>query len=307
MITNIPTQTDYQNTALGLLNLAWENTLDLAVSLEDAKDNSDHSISEKDYWDAGQSQLTTAASLVQQALEFLLKARIISISPYLLINGTPRDWPKDSNSKDTPFAQFYSIDAQDLIRTHDTVANTRLPENIKSLFEKMRTLRNTIMHTVDNSLKVEAKQVVCSILEILEWSAGSCKWIETRREYIGKSPKAFAYDPTWAYEEIQLAREILKAVDILQPSEVSRFFGFDKKQRRYICPSCSLDCGNYGFLPNLAFLIPNTPESINLHCYLCEKDFALIRKDCVKEGCKGNVILDDGDYERNCLTCNWTQ
>ena len=165
MIIDIPREADYEKTALDLLNLAWESVLKLAVELDEAKDYG-NDVAEDIYWNACQSQLATAASLVQQGFEFLLKGKIIAVSPYLLINGTPRDWPKGCTKADTPFAKFYSIDAQDLVRVHDTVANNRLPENIVTLFEDMRTLRNSIMHTVDSRLKVEVKQVVCAILEL---------------------------------------------------------------------------------------------------------------------------------------------
>jgi hypothetical protein len=300
MITNIPTEADYENTALPLLNLAWENTIKFAVSLDEAKQFASESIPENDYWIACQSQLSTAVSLVQQATEFLLKARIASVSPYLLITGTPREWPKGCNSSDTPFADFYAIDAQDLIRAHDTVAATRLPDGMKILFEEMRKLRNSIMHTVDNRLKLEVKQVVAAILEISNWSVGSCKWIEIRREHIEHSPNSIAYEASSDQATYLLAREMMKAVDILDPTEAKRFFGFDKKQRRYICPACASDCEDLEFQPNLAFLLPNEPSSTNLHCFLCGNDFAVIRKNCPEDDCKGNVLSGDDEC---CLTC----
>lgn len=303
MIIDIPTQTDYENTAFGLLNLAWENTLKLAVDLDEAKDYADD-IPEEEYWEACQSQLATAASLIQQAFEFLLKAKILAVSPYLLITGKSRDWPSECNTKNMPFAEFYSIDAQDLIHTHDTVSEPRLSSSIKNLFEQMRKLRNCIMHTVDNRLNVEVKLVVCAVLEISEWSIGPFKWIETRREHIRKSPNSIAYEEEWGNAETYLlALEIIKTVDILTPAEVSRFFGFDKKQRRYICPSCSYDCRDADFQPKLALLVPKTPTSTNLHCYVCGQDFRVIRKNCAKKGCKGNVLADE-DYDEKCLTCD---
>lgn len=304
MITDIPTQTDYENTALRLLNLAWENTVTLVVNLDYAKNYDKHnSFPEKDYWDACQSQLSTAVSLVQQAFEFFLKAKIITVSPYLLISGTSRDWPKGCDKRDIPFAEFYTIDAQDLIRTHNTVSTTVLSPDMKELFESMRKIRNSIMHTVDKRLKLEVKQVVCAILEISAWFVGPCKWIETRREHLRKSPNSIAYEYEWSDSETCfLAMEITKVVDILKPVEVSRFFGFNKKHRRYICPLCSRNCSDADLQPNLAFLVPNTSTSTNLHCYLCSQDFSIIRKQCTKKGCKGNVLADE-KYDEKCLTC----
>jgi hypothetical protein len=310
MITDIPSHTDFSKTALSLLNLAWESALELAVSLDEAKkcasgiieDDSEipeeDSIPEDEYWAACQTQLATSISLVQQAAEFLLKSRIAEVSPFLLIGGTPKAWPKECNKRDLSFADFFMIEAQELVKAHDTVVKVRLPEGVEKLFEEMRRLRNGIMHTVDERLTVEVKQVALAILEISDWFIGPKKWVGIRREHIENSPTSLAYSSDAS--TYLLARELMKAVDLLSPSEAERLLGFDKRQRRYICRSCTYDCKDLGLEPNLALLQPNTPESKNLHCYVCENDHPVVRRDCDEPDCKGNVL----DEDECCLTCN---
>jgi hypothetical protein len=301
MITDIPTHTDYENTGLSLLNLAWETTLNLSIHLDDAKENASETVSEDDYWAASQTQLTTAISLVQQAAEFLLKSRIVAVSPYLLIGGSPREWPKGCNVADMPFADFYSIDAQDLTRAHDTVASARLPDNMKTLFEKMRKLRNSIIHTVDKRLKIEVAQIISTILEISDWFIGPHKWVEIRRKQIKSSSNPIACESTDIDVTIYLlARELMKCVDILKPPESERFLNFDKKQRKYICHRCAYACDEAGLKPNLALLSPNTPGSTRIHCFVCNKNSPVVRKACGKAGCNGNVL---DAFDGYCLTC----
>lgn len=301
MITDIPSPDAYQKTALSLLNLAWESSLELSVALAEAKDGDPDAVEEKEYWAACQTQLTTAIALIQQAMEFTLKAKIAAVSPYLLIAGPPKDWPKDCHKKDVPFADFYAIDAQELIRAHDTVATDRLPDRVKVLFEDMRKIRNSIMHTVDSRLRVEVPQVVLAILEFAEWAIGPHRWTQERRRLIEESPNSIAYASFSDHSTYLVARELLNTVEILQPADVERLFGFDKKQRRYICPGCATECADDGIEPNLAFLKPNDPTSTNVHCYICDHDYAVFRQDCSDPSCKGNVI-ESGD-EMRCLSC----
>lgn len=296
MITNIPSHTTFSKTALSFLNLAWESALELAVSLDEAK-KYDSDVPEDDYWSACQTQLATAISLVQQASEFLLKSRIAEVSPYLLIGGTPKVWPKECNKEHLPFADFFMIEAQELVKAHDTVAAVRLPEGVKTRFEEMRRLRNGIMHTVDERLKVEVKQVAVAILEISDWFVGPKKWIGIRREHMENSPNSLAYSSDGA--PYLLAREIMKTVEMLTSSDNKRLLGFSTKQRRYICPGCASRCGDFGLKPNVALLRPNAATSTTLHCYLCGEDILVVRERCNKPGCKGNVLDEDGC----CLTC----
>jgi len=299
MITHIPTSSDYEKSALSMLNLSWEMALQLAIQLDEAKED-DNEVEEATYWAACHTQLTTSISLVQQALEFQLKSRIVAVSPYLLIAGPPKNWPQDCDTTDLPFADFYAVEAQDLLRAHDTVSNQRVPQEIKQLFESVRKLRNRIMHTVDARLKVEVPQVIIAVLEIANWCIGCGKWTDARRQHIELSPNSIAYAAYSDHSTFIIARELLKAVEILKPAEVQNLLGFDKKARRYACPECALECSDDGMKPNLAFLVPNTPTSTNVHCYVCGRDCAVVRRNCSAPDCKGNVISVE---EMLCLTC----
>jgi hypothetical protein len=100
VITNVPTADDYSRTGLDLLNLSWQQVDELYAKLlqfeehESVESPDERAEQARQYWKAADRQVSNAIVLVQQAIEFLLKAKIAAVSPYLLIAGDPREWPK---------------------------------------------------------------------------------------------------------------------------------------------------------------------------------------------------------------------
>lgn len=307
MIIDIPSHTDFIESGTDLLNLAWASVISLAISIEEAaQGNYGLDIDEDataNYWKAAQRSLTTAIALVQQGTEFILKGHIAETSPFLLISGSPNEWPRGCDQQDTPFSAFKTIDAQELVRAHDTVSRTRLSDEFKSQFENLRQLRNQIMHTVGNNLQVSVKDILLTILEVSHQLLGSQQWIVLRRQFIEREPESVTFGTD--YLECGLIREISMAISILEPALVTKHFEFNKHQRRYLCPQCLMNsCDDVGIEPNLAQLMPNNPTSTNVHCIICRNDHSVRREACNNSDCKGNVI----DIETNmCLTCGTWQ
>ena len=95
----------------------------------------------------------------------------------------------------------------------------------------------------------------------------------------------------------------MAVLDLVGAADAKRFFGFNKRQRKYICPNCVRE---HRLLhseenPMTAQLSPNKPNSTNLFCFVCRENISVIRKRCKNVDCKGNVIHADSDFE--CLTC----
>lgn len=299
MITDVPNGQDFRDSGVGFLNLAWDNAIAFALDEEWIKDCDEENV-ESVYWKKAHRPLATALAMAQQGVDFLLKARIADVSPFLLIDGGPSQWPKGSHQSDVPFSEFRTIDAQDLIRAHDAVASQRLPDQFKTNYEKLRRFRNSIFHTVDKSVAVLVTDVLLSILQAINVLVGEYKWPRLRRQYIEDSPLSVAVDGD--FTRVQVNRELSKVIDLLKPAQVKDILGFNKHQRAYICYECILSCREYGHegLGRLAQLRPNTPTSTTLYCLACENERTVIRKDCKRAECKGNV-LDAED--KCCLTC----
>jgi hypothetical protein len=315
MIIDVPTGDDFKSAGIDFLNLAWDTLISLSTKLKDAEyfynvyysDENEEVIdqlSSEQYWKQAQRPLSTALSLIQQGTEFLLKGHIATVSPYLLILGDPSNYPSKSHERNIRFSEFKTIDAQDLVKVYNTVSTGRLPDNFRQRFEDLRSKRNIIMHTVDPELYIKTENLFVEILEICHYLIEPNSWIKIRGQFIQNEPESVLYSPeTRELFNLRLALEINLVIDLLTPSANNKYFNFNKKTRRYFCPSCySGFRENYEDeqIPRLAQLIPNEPTSNTIYCLVCNESYEVLREDCTAEDCLGNVIdPDDG----TCLTC----
>jgi hypothetical protein len=310
MITDVPTPEQFEQAAADLLNLAWTAAADLTHGLNLVKaaleDEVEREVSDE-YWNAAQRPLGNALALVQQAMEFLLKARIAAISPYLLLNSDPRDWPKGCERNDTSFADFKTIDANELIRAHNAVAPSRLDDSFRTFFEELRRLRNTTTHSIARDRRFTEEQVYLSVLKIVAYLMKPKRWIDIRRDYLERDPIAVLHSTD--FSPARLAQDITAAINLLSPADAWEHFRFDKKAHAYHCPWCIRRCaeGQVGIgesEPALAQLVEKSPYCIRARCALCDREIEVIRQPCAHDHCPGNVIEL---YTRVCMTCNCYQ
>lgn len=307
MIVDIPLKDDFAEQGVIFLNLACDKVFDLLLAFSNLDEwlafvgNMDS----ENYRKAAQRSLSTAIAFSQQGAEFLLKAHIAGISPYILISEKPREWPTNCDKQNTEYSAFRTVDAQYLIRIYDTVTEDRLSEEFKRLYNDLRKKRNTIIHTVNRRIQYVNKEVILAILEISETLIGRQQWTKIRRDYLESTPKSSEWSPDET--GLRLSREMLTAIDLLGNAELKRFLKFHKKQRRYICPICAEECSHVEqeFQPATAQLLPNESSSENLYCFVCRKNITVKRIKCGIHSCKGNVIYMGGGNK--CLTCYETQ
>lgn len=303
MITNIPKAGDFSEHSIMFLNLAWDTIFDLVVEHSNILSwphlASDDELS-KSYWQAAKGPLSIAHALAQQGAELALKSEIAAVSPFLLICSAPSDWPRGCDRSDAPFADFRTLDAQDLIRACNAVRNSPLPDQFVATFDKFRKQRNALFHTVDQRLEFSEKQIIRYILRIAHVIAPG-QWPALRDGYLAERPVFKAY----AVEDVtnRLCEEMECLIGLLKHAELMEFFGFNKRQRRYICPRCYSDFNkDYNApYPRTAQLKPNSAASRNVHCFVCGNDITVLRRECQGDDCKGNVINAEHDHE--CLTC----
>lgn len=313
MITDIPNTDDFKDAGLALINLAWDSVIGLAMKLAEAPSDNWGDSSDPEtinlwkealelYTHFAQRELATAVALAQQGTEFLLKSKIVEISPFLLISGSPSEWPKGCDKNDTSFADFKTIEAQDLVRAHDSVCNSRLTNEFKSYFEDLRRLRNTVMHTVDKRKQFTTIQGIKVILEVVNSLLVPREWALIRKKYLDEKPYLNQNDKEKEVL-IKLAKEMCCVIGSLQPSDILNFFGFDKKKRRYLCPVCSLMCKGSVIDLKFSYLCSGYLKSDFVKCYVCLGEFDVKRDNCKHEGCLGNVVYSISSL---CLTCGNT-
>ena len=299
VITEVPDPRDFELTGIDYINLAADPVFQLYFDIREIGfDGSGWEEEQREFWAAAQRPMASALALVEQGTQLLLKARIAAVSPFLLIAGDVRYWPRRVDEEDTPFAAFRTLDAQELIRAHNAVASERLDADFAQSFEDLRKRRNTIMHTIDRNLTVTANEIVRLCLESIHRLVGPYKWIDLRRDYLYRTPVNTATGGDWV--ETQVIREINDLLRFLNKKELLRYFGFDRAQRHYICPTCKMSDQTGNLNVTTAQLKPNEPDSTSVYCFLCDQDTAVARTNCDQNGCPGNVVAIDEGY---CLTC----
>jgi hypothetical protein len=317
MILEFPTKDEFFNAANNYLNSSWDSVIGLLSQFQDIKENikdSPHDFNSERYWNSANQTLTSAAALVQQAVEFYIKGRIVEVSPYLLITGSPQSWPKGSNKNNIEFSSFRTIDAQDLLKVHDTVCNNRFSDRFVERYGALRVVRNKVMHTVDKSLRVEPEFLLEYILFINDYFSEGQRWVDSGIEYLKNSPKSaikyFKDDESGELDEPNgpeyFLGEFNAVINELTPSILKSYFNFDKNKISRHCPIClnkikySLHVWDDELRDLYAKSYQNIKNSDDYECCICLHKGAILSVACEEDGCEGKYS-DSGSGI--CFTC----
>lgn len=122
MIKDIPSSEEFDSAAKAQFDFAWDIVMSFLILIEDVKGFVDvKEEDEKAFWEGARQRIVTSLIITQQGVELAIKGKLVRISPNLLISGSYSDWPKDKDDSGVSFSEFRTIDAQDLIKVHDTV------------------------------------------------------------------------------------------------------------------------------------------------------------------------------------------
>lgn len=297
MVKNIPESQDYIKTGRELLDISWGMIKDLLETYNESEfyGFDKEEISDK-YWSLSTRRLNSALAITQQGIEFLLKGKICEISPYLLISEPPSNWPS-TQKNDLDFSQFRTIDAQDLVKVHDTFSTDPLDPRFTTMFNKFRELRNAIMHSIGGNIKISHIDIIDSQIAMHKLLFPNDSWVKIRIEALKNSPDT-TLGSDWYINDI-VNNELALIIDLLPPQKVYEYFKIDKKSRPYYCPDCYSENDTKEFAPKLARLISKKPDCNAIYCPVCEAEYEIARKDCT-EDCPGNVI---SELYGICLTC----
>lgn len=262
MIKDVPSPQDFCDAGIELFNFAWDTVAALITNFSDAeqhwgvdtrrgvgrvlgfiKETSDHGVGD----DPARSRV-------------YFEGQDRGGSPYLLLSESPTRWPSPYDGHEITFSEFKTVDAQDLIRLHDTVQDSQLVPEFVEKFNALRTKRNTISHSIDKKLQVHTSEVIEAILFLHKALFPMENWAKTRATFIRNYPDATLSGGEYSTNDA--CRELEIVLDLLPPASVEAFFGIGK-QRRYLCPSCLGDAGHLqNFDHKLAVLRPKAPPQI---------------------------------------------
>lgn len=291
MITDIPTKEDFYSSGMDYAMMAYTNILDMVLLLEEFSYDSDDAEA-KEYWESGRGKLKSSASLLHQGIDFLLKSKVAEISPLLLIENNPDRFPKLDRNGKVAYSEFYTQDSAKLPKIYNTFCSPPLSDRFLELYNRSRTRRNKIMHTIDNRLSIQFKEIVRESIElILNFSQDS--WVDLRQEFLDESPEyKLMYEDRVIKERLQSEFGVLKG--FLNNEDFKKVYGIEKRRRFYLCPDCCHPDYVASPIPT-AYLEPNSPRSTNIFCVICKNSFDVRRDRCTEIGCPSNVILIDTD------------
>ncbi|BEN68657.1 hypothetical protein [Serratia marcescens] len=310
MVTNIPSADEFYLAGEELLNFAWDAVARLIKNLDEAyyygvdKDE----VSEQ-YWEGANRTLSTSLTVIQQGVEFFLKGKISSISPYLLIADSLSKLPNVSSVPAiVDFSKFRTLDSQDLIKVYNTFSDVPLEQGIEERFHNMRERRNSIMHSVTDTTDIQVKEVVEYLLFMYKSFFPYKTWAERRVFFLRQSP-----DSELAAEDFAIVAtciEFSEVIKMLSQTEVLKYLGVEKKQRTYFCPKCLDESHKNNKLElKLARLRSKKPDETLLYCPICNLEHRVKRDVCyinnqtsTSDACPGDVI--SVEYN-NCLTCGY--
>lgn len=293
MIVNKPTSNDFERQSIQYLDQA----IDVLFRYSDTDTLEDETgVTEQQYWKYHQGELANSIALLFLSVENQIKARICSISPYLLLAGEPRKWGVQGSDKE--FSDLFIHSFDDLMVLYVELGLGVISVEARSSLEELRKMRNRISHGV---MREElTPQVVIDLIQqgiLAVW--GPRTWWDLLRKHAKSSPVFGLYDPEAdiAWNTVTIDR----FVSLIGLKKTGDLLGVNLKSRLYYCPTCTSPLRGHGHDEGSKYctLTPNSPESTSLYCIVCDSHHTVVRKDCIESGCRGNVISEDDV----CLTC----
>jgi hypothetical protein len=298
MILNQPTKQDFENVSKQCLTQAFNIVYEIDKDLIYVED-----VPNEDVWEYHLGDLSTSLILVYQAIEAFLKSRICESTPLLLIDLKRTDWPSMPNSEDKDFNELFTIGGESLIRTYcSVVAPARVNVELTNFIEEIRLTRNKIMHGVSRNY-LDPEYLISAILNTYTFFLGKDSWWLSMRELYINNPLFGIFNTN--FEEASLVDKLDYVEGLLMTSEFRKHFSLRLNARRYFCPWCydSLWLEDREIETKWALLIPQSKSgTTEIKCINCQRQHSVIRKPCDNEGCKGNVLYEEGN-RLQCLTC----
>ena len=299
MITNFPSYDDFEIVAKECFIQAFNLLFKVYDNYEEFDDEIIRQEVELDeLWKYNSGTLRTSTILLHQGIETFMKGVVAQTSPLLLLEQKPSDWPTLPNSVNKDYDTLFTIAGENLLHTFCAVTIIKVTPELISFIEGIRQKRNKAIHGA-SKLNSNAKDLLQDILQAYTYFFGQDKWFIDLKEFNYKNPLFGYFD--WEYEDLMSYQYLDFVESILGIKQLNKYINFDLKGRRYFCSFCKNEIDHkYGDLQSKwAYLKPNTSNSNEIHCINCNNDNVVIRENCNADGCKGNVI----DEEGRCLTC----
>lgn len=311
MIINLPAPRALDATALKLFFRAWQG---IVLALRDFDEMHDGSIGDwfdstedlyaeerAQYIEEAQEDFHALASMSQQANELALKARIASVSPYLLLLNS--DVKLKNGSEPIEFASLRTLDAVDLPKAVNTLTPTPVSESYQQRYSEMRIQRNRYSHLGDTSAVLDPITLCATLTEqYLElWPDGA--WL------LDRIASTYGREGFFQGKHWSPLQEILHLTDydraLIPPATFKKLFTVKKADVRFGCFTCQDDWAVSRDGPGIveAPTAYYDSETKAMHCLACEADFETVSRDC--DECDGPFAAPDAaeNGAGRCFSC----
>ena len=313
MITNVPTADGLNQIALRLYFTAW---VSLGKIYEDfsiftdtthgwSSDWPDLQFKEEwlDYVIACQPDLQSICSIIQQSQELALKARICTVSPYLLL--LRNDARFSQTVKDIDFNTLRTLDAVELPGAVNTFCERSVSQKFILAYDQVRTLRNQIAHLGISSTYLQPIDIVGILVSYFAEIWPARMWLQDRIHFATTSRLGFFHDGSNTSATMEVMHELPYIFGLMQPAEFKRLFSHNKKTKRYLCPSCmddaSVDYANFDKNEcKTGFLIE---DGTRLICIMCTETFEVKMDLCGADRCRKGVVCQSEAHAGFCHVC----
>lgn len=309
MIVNVPTSQDLDDVALRLHFSAWSSVIRIRSDFDQVyipgEDPSDGQWQKEwsEYIEGYQPEMQAVGSVIQQSNELALKAKICAVSPFLLlVNSNPKF---STTARDIDFSEFRTLDAVDLPASVNSLCPNSLSDDYIQAYNEIRSLRNKFAHLGRTGQHFQPGELTDLLVRqyIELWS--DRRWLKDRVSYASRTGPAFFHDGRHFTAASEVMDEWPHTFAHIKKGAFKKLFGFNKTARRYLCHHCVREATTKWYEVDLdksktAFL----KDSPTLHCLMCDEGYAVERRRCTADGCRGNVI---GPSEHHgcdvCHTC----
>jgi hypothetical protein len=277
---------------------AWTNATRHVVSWSGAEDDETEP---PEYYTIAERDLPLWLSMAQTGVEHLIKARIVDISPYLLLTNASEKL--GAAKRDLDFSEFKTLDAQDLLKVMRGATNVDPSSDFSRAYDERRRERNEQYHTVPRGIARKVREVVHYVLQSTHELVGDGAWIRMRWEHLESEWRTPYYAQGLSST---MNAELRMIVELLDPSDSLKYLGLNTRKRLYSCPNCLGDCEeteyDVGRLQmGVAQLTTKERGTPSIYCVVCGYIFEVTRERCSQPECEGDVL-----HHGTCLTCHST-
>lgn len=299
MIQKAPKASKLLTSGKELLNLSWQLVTDI---LRTPEADYFEQLTQKQrnmFWKNARRQILTAHTLLVQGIELVIKGRIASVSPLLLIERLS----DSSIQENVDFCDCKTIQESVLVSVHNKVSDKKISSNFANNFKDMLRLRNEIIHLETNKhtkipeIKSLANDVLINIMYVSEELLYE-KWFKIREDFLEESVQIFDDGVTTA--RLLLCREFKALKNFLTASEYGRFFHHNKAAKNYYCVKCYdvCDCKHEWDFEDYKFAVIDPKDQTKMYCPVCDSHFVYKKYKCMANFCKGALHADG-----TCLCC----